>query len=76
MSEMQWLNEFGRKLNEILEYTGTSRSELADILGTSQATISRYVNGLQMPSVDTIVEIASALDCNIDDLVNFGESVH
>lgn len=76
MSEVRWLKEFGKRLADLLEYTGTSRGELADILGVSQASISRYINGLQMPSVDTIVDIALELDSDIDDLVNFGESVH
>lgn len=76
MSEVQWLIEFGKSLKDLLEYAGTSQGELADIIGVSQATISRYVTGQQMPTMDNIVEIAFALDCNIDDLINFGESIH
>lgn len=76
MSEVNWLNEFGARLEDLLNYTGVTRAELADILETSQASVSRYINGVQMPSVDTIISIAIALDANIDDLVNFGEPVH
>ena len=76
MSEVKWLIEFGKQLEYLLEYTNTTREEIADFTGVSQASISRYINGLQMPSVDTIVDIAVELDSDIDDLVNFGESVH
>lgn len=75
MSELEWLKRFGDALTDIMEYRNTCQEELADILGVSQATVSRYVNGLQMPSVATIITIANELGCDIDELVNFGSKV-
>lgn len=75
MSEIEWLKNFGNALREVMDYTNTDQAELADILGVSQSSISRYVNGLQMPDIRTILLIAYELDWNIDDLVNFGEEI-
>ena len=75
MSEVEWLRNFGNALKEAMEYTNTEQAELADILGMSQASVSRYMNGLQMPDVRTVLLIAHELDWNVDDLVNFGEEV-
>lgn len=75
MSEVEWLRNFGNALKEAMEYTNTSQEELADILGMSQSSVSRFINGLQMPDVRVVLKIAYELDWNIDDLVNFGDYV-
>ena len=75
MSEVEWLRNFGNALEEAMEYTNTEQAELADILGMSQASVSRFINGLQMPSVKIVLKIAHELDWNVDDLVNFGDYV-
>lgn len=76
MTEIEWVKRFGDALRDIMDYRNTSQEELADILGVSQATVSRYVNGLQMPSVKTIIMISNELECDIDELVNFGSKVY
>ena len=75
MSEVEWLRNFGDELTKLMDYMNTEQEEMADILGMSQASISRFVNGLQMPDVRVVLKIAYELDWNIDDLVNFGDYV-
>lgn len=75
MSEVEWLRNFGNALTEAMEYTNTEQAELADILGMSQSSISRLMNGQQMPDIRTILLIAHELDWHVDDLVNFGDYV-
>lgn len=76
MSEVKWLLEFGKNLERLLDYTWTSQEELAEVIGVSQASVSRYINGQQMPSITTVINIARALDCDIDALIDFGEDIY
>lgn len=75
MSEVEWMKEFGNRLKEILEDAWTSQSELAEFTGISRSTISKYVNGLQMPSGKAIVQICYVLDCTMNELMDFGETI-
>lgn len=75
MTEEQWLDIFGDKLSEMIYYAGYSQSEFAQRIGVSEATLSKYINKIHMPSVKAIVNIAYALHCNIEDLVDFGYEI-
>lgn len=76
MSEVRWLKEFGERLTWLMNYTWTSQDELAEILGVTQSTVSRYMRGLQMPDIDTVIIIARELDYDINKLIDFGFDVH
>ena len=76
MSEVRWLKEFGERLTWLMGYTWTSQDELAEILGVTQATVSRYMRGLQMPDIDTVITIARELDYDVNKLIDFGFDVH
>lgn len=75
MSEMEWLDIFAGNLRDIMIETGFSQSSLADATGLTQATISRYLSGTQMPSVRGIVNIAYAMNCDVVDLIDFGDAI-
>jgi transcriptional regulator with XRE-family HTH domain len=75
MSEVKWMDEFGYHLKKQLEYAWMTRAELAEVTGISLATICRYISGQQKPSVTNVINIARALDCDIDTLVNFEEDI-
>ena len=47
-----------------------SQKELADKVGLSEVTLSRYVNGVREPRVTTVIRIAKALECKVEDLYN------
>lgn len=76
MSEVRWLIEFGERLTWLMNYTWTSQEELAEAIGVTQATISRYMRGLQMPDIDNVIAIARELNYSIDRLIDFGEDIH
>lgn len=46
---------------------GIGQEQLADMVGTSQTMISRYVGGGVIPSAIVLRKIAKALDCSMDD---------
>lgn len=75
MSEFEWINMFGDRLKSLLDDAWMSQKELAEATGLSETTISRYINKQQLPTVRAIINIAYELDCSIDDLVDFGETV-
>lgn len=76
MSEVKWLKEFGERLTWLMDYTCTSQAELSKILDVSQATVSRYMRGLQMPDIDTIILMAQAMNYSVDKLIDFGEDIY
>lgn len=49
------LNKLGEKLNYYLSLKGWSQQRLADKLGTTQQSISRWVNGQTEPELDDLL---------------------
>lgn len=76
MSEVEWMDIFGDNLRDILKEQNMSRKELAQVLGLSEATISNYINKKQMPTMEVIVNMAYELSMSIDELIDFGDTVH
>lgn len=58
-----------------MEEKGISQSELAHILDVSEATVSRYLNEKQTPTMDVVVNMAYELGVTVDELIDFGEPV-
>lgn len=75
MSELEWLDIFGDNLVEMLEYANMSQRDLADEAGLSESTISNYINKRKIPSLRAIINIAYALDCDLTDLIDFGDKI-
>ena len=63
------MSVFSDNLNMIMTERGISQKWLADAANTTEATISRYANGVHKPNVDIIVQIAQALCVSIDYLM-------
>ena len=42
-----------------------SQAELAELCGTTQSAIARLESGGRPPRIDTLLRIATALDCNL-----------
>lgn len=75
MSEMEWMNIFRDNLIDIMNEKGYTQARLANETGLTQATISKYINNKQMPSIKAIVNLAYALDCTTDELIEFGDTI-
>lgn len=63
------MSVFSDNLNRIMSERGISQKWLADAANTTEATISRYANGVHKPNIDIIVQIAQALNVSIDYLM-------
>ncbi len=75
MSEIEWLDIFGDNLYQMLDDVNMSQRELADAIGADESTISRIINKQRMPNIKHIVNIAYVLNCNIADLMDFGDMI-
>ena len=56
------------KISEYLQKRQLTQRELADAIGSTEVSISRYVNGERIPKTTTCILIAKALDCKVEDL--------
>ena len=51
-----------------------SNKELGEMLNKDTATISRWVTNTSQPTLESLIEIAKALKCDIGDLVCMDDS--
>ena len=64
-----WRRTFRMRLQELLEEEHMTQKQLAEEIYVSRAAVSAYVNGVRVPSVPTLINIAHALGCRISDLI-------
>ena len=75
MTEQEWRKCFAENLQSMMDEYGYSQRDLADEVGTSESAISRYLHAQQVPKGTVLLNIAYALDCSLDDLIDFNERV-
>ncbi len=67
------LNKLGEKLNYYLSLKGWSQQRLADKLGTTQQSISRWVNGQTEPELDDLLLICYLLDEDPNEFLGYND---
>lgn len=75
MTQGEWKQIFAENLIDILNDKGMSQRQLAIDSGVSPAMISDYVNGVRMPGLPAVINMAYALDMDICELVDFDERI-
>ena len=61
------------KMKEILKSKGYTYGKLAELTGISESTISKLFGGFNPnPTLKYMKSIANALDCSIDDFIDWG----
>lgn len=60
--------EMGERIALLLDEQGMMQKELAELIGISDATLSRYIAGSREPKPEVLVNIATALHTTSDDL--------
>lgn len=63
------IKKFSERLSYCMSEQGLNGVELSSLSGVTTATISRYLNGLRMPTIDNIILLADALDVSVDYLL-------
>lgn len=69
MSELELLELFSKNLRRMMKEDNIRQEELSNEIGVSQQMISRYMNGQSIPSFITVVKIADALFCSLDEFL-------
>ena len=75
MTECEWIEIFSNNLTEIIAESGYSQNEVSKMTGIPQPVLSRYVNGRVIPSVLNIIKLSYALNCDVRELIDFGDIV-
>lgn len=75
MTKGQWISTFGDNLDDILQEREMTQMELALDSGISKSMISDYINKISAPSIFSIINMAYALDIDVDELVDFGDRI-
>lgn len=68
MSDSEYKSEFGRRMKKLMFRRHITQEELTKKTGITQCMISRYVNGISIPTFINVDKIARALNCSVDDL--------
>ena len=66
--------QFGELLSELRKDKNMSQAELANVLFVSSGTISNYENGVHMPDVEKLVELADYFHVSTDYLLGRSSS--
>lgn len=70
-----WKKKFGRNLENRMNENGFSQMDLSRKTDISQPRIYDYMRGKCIPNGWRLVNLARALECSVDDLVDFGEMI-
>lgn len=68
MKKQDWLMDFRRNLIGMMREKNMNQRELAEKSKISEVTISRYLNCHRYPSAIALVNLAHALECDLEDL--------
>lgn len=61
--------DFGMLLHELRKKKGMTQKQLADKLGVTEATVSRYESNTATPPLDTLRTISSIMNVSLDELL-------
>lgn len=62
--------KFGDKLIALRKKKGLSQEELAEKLGVSRQSVSKWESNNTYPETEKIIQICNLFDCSMDDLIN------
>lgn len=69
MKKEEWRNDFVRNLRGMMNEENISQTELAKRSNLSKETINKYLNYQRYPSAIAVVNLAQALNCDVEDLI-------
>lgn len=68
LTDQEYAREFGIKLTHIMEKQGLTQADLAELLGTTQATVSRLITGKTIINLSQMRKLARVLDMTVEEL--------
>ena len=67
LTDKQEKKEFAHRLRSLMGRRCVNQDKLAELVGTTQPMISKYVRGDAIPNAIMLRKIAKALNCSMDD---------
>lgn len=67
--------KIGTKLTELRKKKGLTQNQLAEMLGVSAPTVSKWENESSYPDITLLCPLARALDTNVDTLLQFEDTI-
>lgn len=64
----------GEKILKLIQERGITQKDLAAMIGTTEATMSRYISGDRDPKAEVLANIATALHTTTDYLLGIEET--
>ena len=68
LTDQEYAREIGIKLTHIMEKQGLTQVDLAELLGTTQATVSRLITGRTIIDLIQMRKIARVLNMTVEEL--------
>lgn len=68
--DLEWIAMFRNNLKSILKTKGSSLKEVSMKLNMSQSKLSEYINGPVRLSDEMVQQIANAVGCTVDELLD------
>ena len=65
--------QIGEKLKELRHKNGVTQDQLAEVLGVSSQSVSRWELGICYPDLELLPVIANYFDITLDDLVGMNK---
>lgn len=75
MTLTDWLENFSELLIELMEEREMTQQELAKESGLSVGSINAYIRKQSMPGVKALINIADALEMDVNELIDFGDII-
>ena len=60
----------GDRIKELRKKKGYTQQHVADITGIKVTAICHYEKGNRVPNIRNLIKIASALECDINEIIN------
>lgn len=57
------------RIKELMKEKGLTQKSLGELVGVSHVMIGYILSGLKIPSLSTLIAIANALECTVDEIV-------
>lgn len=67
------LLKFSKNLQEIMTIHKITQQELANKIGTTQATVNRWIKGVNEPDLNTLLEICLLLDITPNEILGYDD---
>lgn len=71
---MDTSEKLGEKILATAKERGYSQKELAGLIGVTETTMSRYINGTRQPKIEILANLATVLQIDINELLGISPS--